>query len=181
MYAHHQRLDLDEVQELRREGGRFLRELREARGLSQRQLAGLIGADYYTFISQLEAGRGRIPPDRYRVWAEALRVDARDFVQTLMRFYDPMTHDVLFGEDPVRTAGAPRPSLQRYHFNLVCGDAVIEDPVGVEAGSLDEVQDEILAAIDELRSERELDADAGQWCIEIRNASGHLMQAIGLA
>ncbi|MFE1599240.1 helix-turn-helix domain-containing protein [Methylobacterium sp. ID0610] len=96
MYAHHQRLDSEEVQELRREGGRYLKELREARGLSQRQLAALIGAEYYTFISQLETGRGRIPPDRYRVWAEALDVDVRLFVQTLMRFYDPMTHEILF-------------------------------------------------------------------------------------
>ncbi|MDR7039221.1 transcriptional regulator with XRE-family HTH domain [Methylobacterium sp. BE186] len=88
---------------MRREGGRYLKELREARGLSQRQLAQLVGADYYTFISQLETGRGRIPPDRYRAWAQALGVDVRHFVQTLMRFYDPMTYDILFSAGlPVR-------------------------------------------------------------------------------
>lgn len=97
MYAHHQRLASEEVQELRREGGRYLKELREARGLSQRQLANLVGAEYYTFISQLETGRGRIPPDRYGAWAEALNVDVRLFVRTLMRFYDPLTHEILFG------------------------------------------------------------------------------------
>ncbi|GJD52148.1 hypothetical protein OPKNFCMD_4910 [Methylobacterium crusticola] len=99
MYAHHQRLDSEEVQGLRREGGRFLKELRESRGLSQRQLATLVGAEYYTFISQLETGRGRIPPDRYRAWAEALGIDIRPFVQTLMRFYDPLTYDILFGSE----------------------------------------------------------------------------------
>ncbi|MDR7037651.1 MULTISPECIES: helix-turn-helix domain-containing protein [Methylobacterium] len=99
MYAHHQRLDSEEVQELRREGGRFLKDLREARGLSQRQLATLVGAEYYTFISQLETGRGRIPPDRYRAWADALGVEPRHFVQTLMRFYDPLTHEILFGRE----------------------------------------------------------------------------------
>ena len=31
--------------------------------------------NFYTFISQLESGRGRIPPDRYKVWADALNVD----------------------------------------------------------------------------------------------------------
>jgi len=102
MYAHQQRLASEEVQELRREGGRWLRELREARGLSQRQLAALIGAEYYTFVSQLETGRGRIPPDRYRIWAEALGLDASEFVQTLMRFYDPVTHEILFGEGAQR-------------------------------------------------------------------------------
>ena len=98
MYVHQQRLGSEEVQELRREGGRFLKELREKRGLSQRQLAAQVGADYYTFISQLETGRGRVPPDRYRAWAEALGVNAKDFVQSLMRFYDPQTYDILFGE-----------------------------------------------------------------------------------
>lgn len=61
MYVHQQRLGSEEVQELRREGGRFLKDLREKQGLSQRQLAALVGAEYYTFISQLETGRGRVP------------------------------------------------------------------------------------------------------------------------
>ncbi|MBX9933746.1 MAG: helix-turn-helix domain-containing protein [Methylobacterium sp.] len=97
MYAHHQRLRAADVQELRKQGGRFLKQLREDRGLSQKQLADLVGAEYYTFISQLETGRGRIPPDRYDAWAEALGVDVREFVQNLMRFYDPLTHKILFG------------------------------------------------------------------------------------
>lgn len=96
MYTHAQKLKDPEVQELRKAGGLWLRELREKRGLSQRQLAELIGADYYTFISQLETGRGRIPPDRYAVWATALGVRADEFVKQLMRFYDPVTYDILF-------------------------------------------------------------------------------------
>lgn len=104
MYGHHQRLDSEGVQELRREGGRLLKELREARGLSQRQLAILVGAEYYTFISQLETGRGRIPPDRYRNWAEALGLDPKDFVRSLMRFYDPMTYEILYDAEAVSTS-----------------------------------------------------------------------------
>jgi transcriptional regulator with XRE-family HTH domain len=99
MYAHQTKLSSDAVQELRREGGRYVRELREAAGLSQRQLAGLIGVEFYTFVSQIETGRGRIPPDSYRLWAKALGVEPKLFVQTLMRFYDPVTHDILFAED----------------------------------------------------------------------------------
>lgn len=98
MYGNPQRRSAADVQDLRREGGRWLKELREGAGLSQRQLAAKVGADYYTFISQLETGRGRIPPDRYREWAEALQVDARDFVRELLRFYDPITYDVLFSD-----------------------------------------------------------------------------------
>lgn len=98
MYGNPQRRSAADVQDLRREGGRWLKELRESAGLSQRQLAAKVGADYYTFISQLETGRGRIPPDRYREWAEALEVKPRDFVRELLRFYDPITYDILFSD-----------------------------------------------------------------------------------
>jgi transcriptional regulator with XRE-family HTH domain len=98
MYGNPQRRSAADVQDLRREGGRWLKELRESAGLSQRQLAAKVGADYYTFISQLETGRGRIPPDRYREWAGALEVQPRDFVRELLRFYDPITYDILFSD-----------------------------------------------------------------------------------
>ena len=98
MYSNPQRRSATDVQDLRREGGRWLKELRERAGLSQRELATRVGAEYYTFISQLETGRGRVPPDRYTQWAEALGVDARDFVRDLMRYYDPLTHNILFGQ-----------------------------------------------------------------------------------
>jgi len=99
MYSNPQKLSEDGVLELRRQAGRWLRELREARGLSQRGLAERVGADYYTFISQLEAGRGRIPPDRYQTWAEALGVAPKTFVQTLLQYYDPITYSIVFGEN----------------------------------------------------------------------------------
>lgn len=98
MYGHPQRRSDPDVQELRRAGGNWLRELREKRGLSQRDLARLVGADYYTFISQLETGRGRVPPDRYRIWAEALGVDPKSFVTQLLSYYDPVTFEILFDD-----------------------------------------------------------------------------------
>jgi DNA-binding XRE family transcriptional regulator len=76
---------------LRKQAGRWLHELRENCGLSQSELAAKVGAEYYTFISQLETGRGRIPPDRYLVWASALNVEPQEFVRTLMSYYDPDT------------------------------------------------------------------------------------------
>jgi ribosome-binding protein aMBF1 (putative translation factor) len=50
---------------LRVEAGRWLRHLRERRGLSQRELASKVGLENYTIISQFEHGRGRISPDDY--------------------------------------------------------------------------------------------------------------------
>ncbi len=98
MYGNPQRRSASDVQDLRREGGRWLKELRETAGLSQRQLAAKVGADYYTFISQLETGRGRIPPDRYTDWAAALELEPKAFVTGLLRYYDPITYAVLFAD-----------------------------------------------------------------------------------
>ena len=111
MYTHPQRRSSKLTQELRSKAGSWLRELREKRGLSQRELAQKVGAEYYTFISQLEHGRGRIPPDRYLVWAHALGVDPREFVQGLMSYYDPVTYNIIFGRSPrleVLSAKHPR-------------------------------------------------------------------------
>ena len=44
MYGNPQRRSASEVQDLRREGGRWLKEMREAVGLSQRQLAAKLEA-----------------------------------------------------------------------------------------------------------------------------------------
>lgn len=97
MYSNIQRRDAEDVRELRAAGGRWMRELRQATGLTQREFADKVGVTYYTFISQLENGRGRLPPERYEIWAQAFDIDIRDFVRGLMRFYDPVTHDILFG------------------------------------------------------------------------------------
>jgi ribosome-binding protein aMBF1 (putative translation factor) len=84
------------TQRLRSKAGRWLRELREQRGLSQRDLAPLVGAKHYTFISQIESGRCRIPPERYLVWADALGLDPRELVQGLLPYYDPVTYEIIF-------------------------------------------------------------------------------------
>jgi transcriptional regulator with XRE-family HTH domain len=115
MYTHPQRRSAKLTQKLRNEAGVWLRELREKRGLSQRDLAERVGAEYYTFISQLENGRGRIPPDRYLVWAEALGVEPRAFVRTLMSYYDPVTYKIIFGDEPARTTRTARSSLLAPH------------------------------------------------------------------
>ena len=98
MYTHNQKLADPLTQELRKAAGRWLKELREHRGLSQRELAALVGADFYTFISQIETGRGRVPPDSYDLWARALGVDKRTLVKRLMYYYDPLTFRCLFEE-----------------------------------------------------------------------------------
>ena len=85
--------------ELRKEAGKWLRELRVSIGLSQRVLAERVNMEYYTFISQIESGRGRIPSENIRDWAIALEVDPKEFAITLMRYYDPRTYELVFGDE----------------------------------------------------------------------------------
>ena len=91
-----------EVLDLRRKAGRWLKAQREARGLSQSQLAAVLGSDHYTFISQIEIGRSRVPTERYRDWARALDMDDRLFVREMLRFYDPIIFEVIFEGVPER-------------------------------------------------------------------------------
>ncbi|MGI6246018.1 MAG: helix-turn-helix domain-containing protein [Pseudochelatococcus sp.] len=88
-----------ETVELRQAVGQWLKRQREAAGLSQRELARILKFEYYTFISQLENGRGRIPPSRYRDYAAALGVDEKSFVKTLLMFYDPVSYAILFDDE----------------------------------------------------------------------------------
>jgi len=89
-----------EVDRLRREAGLELKRLREVRGMTQRELANIVGFEYYTFIAQIEGGRGRLPPDRYESYAEALDVPRQDFARMMLRYYEPVTYELLFGEKP---------------------------------------------------------------------------------
>jgi transcriptional regulator with XRE-family HTH domain len=85
-----------DVNKLRREAGAWLKELRGRAALSQIQLAERLGLRYYTFISQVENGFGRVPTDSMEAWAKALDVDPSDFARQLLSFYDPELYRLLF-------------------------------------------------------------------------------------
>ena len=96
MLAELQKSTPEEAKEMRATLGMWLKSLREAEGLSQRDLAERLSLDYYTFISQLENGRGKIPAHRYGEWATALGQDPKLFVRELLRYYEPLTYQILF-------------------------------------------------------------------------------------
>jgi transcriptional regulator with XRE-family HTH domain len=85
---------------LRSAAGQWLKSLREAKGLTQRELADRVGLRYYTFVSQIEGGYGRIPPEQYEAWADALGIEHREFASELVQYYDPCLHKMLFGHGP---------------------------------------------------------------------------------
>ena len=82
---------------LRQEAGRWLKAAREAAGLTQAQLSEQVGLRYYTFVSQVESGVGRLPIETQAAWAKALRLDEAEFAKTLLGYYEPELHRLLFG------------------------------------------------------------------------------------
>ena len=84
---------------LRQQAGRWLKTKREAAGLTQAELAERVGLRYYTFVSQVESGLGRLPIETQGAWATALGLDPGDFARTLLRFYEPELFRLLFGDD----------------------------------------------------------------------------------
>ena len=85
-----------ETKERRRQAGAWLKELRARAGLSQIQLAEKLGFKYYTFISQVENGFGRVPTESMEGWARALGIPPAEFAKQLVSFYEPELHRLLY-------------------------------------------------------------------------------------
>jgi transcriptional regulator with XRE-family HTH domain len=84
-----------------RAGGQWLKNRRIAAGLTQNELASLLGLKYYTWISQLEAGQ-QVPPDKYAGFAHALKMDPKAFTREQLRFFQPEVFRILFGDEECR-------------------------------------------------------------------------------
>jgi transcriptional regulator with XRE-family HTH domain len=80
----------------RKQAGSWLKDLRGRAGLSQIQLAKILGLKYYTFVSQVENGFGRVPIESMEAWANALGVNPSHFAKHLIQFYEPELHRLLY-------------------------------------------------------------------------------------
>jgi DNA-binding XRE family transcriptional regulator len=87
----------EDAKKMRRQAGAYIKGLRSDAELTQQELARRLGLEYYTFVSQVENGTARVPPEAYKQWAEALKVELAAFVKTLLSYYDPHTYKALFG------------------------------------------------------------------------------------
>jgi transcriptional regulator with XRE-family HTH domain len=95
-----------ETKVLRQKAGQWLRLQREAAGLTQATLAERVGLRYYTFVSQVESGVGRVPVETQGAWAEALGLDPCEFARTLLAYYEPELNRLLFGDGPAARRAA---------------------------------------------------------------------------
>ena len=80
----------------RKQAGTWLKRLRGEAGLTQLELANRLGIKYYAFVSQVETGFSRVPPEKMEVWAKTLDVDPSYFAKQLISFYEPELHRLLY-------------------------------------------------------------------------------------
>jgi transcriptional regulator with XRE-family HTH domain len=85
-----------QAKQLRKQAGDWLKQLRGRAGMSQIELAERLGFKYYTFVSQVENGFGRVPTESMEAWALALGVEPSNFARHLLTFYEPELHRLLF-------------------------------------------------------------------------------------
>ena len=81
------------------EAGAYIKSLRLARDpkIKQRALADKLKLFYYTFISQVETGTTRVPPENLSDWAKVLGAEPKEFAKKLLSFYDRHTFRAIFG------------------------------------------------------------------------------------
>lgn len=85
-----------DVKERRKLAGTWLKELRQRAGLSQIELADRLGFKYYTFVSQIENGFGRVPTESMEAWARNVGADPAKFTRELLSHYEPELYRLLF-------------------------------------------------------------------------------------
>ena len=79
----------DAMKRLRRRAGQWLKDRRNGVKLTQKDLAKALGLEYYTFVSQIESGHGRVPSSLYQDWAASLQIPGPEFARKMLEFYDP--------------------------------------------------------------------------------------------
>ena len=84
------------MQRLQLEVGAFIREKREALGITQKELGRLIGVTN-NHISDIENGHRKVSPERYMEFVKILGLDREAFGKMVLLHYDPVTYRLLFG------------------------------------------------------------------------------------
>lgn len=78
--------------------GGWLKDRRLAAGLTQKQVADAMGIEYYTFVAAMEAGRARVPQEKYDLYAKLLKVPPIDLVKRVLRAEDPYAFKIIFSQ-----------------------------------------------------------------------------------
>jgi transcriptional regulator with XRE-family HTH domain len=83
----------------RANAGQYIKRLRTDAGLTQKDLSEILKLKYYTFISQVENGQGRLPPNLWVKTAKAVNVEVVEFALDMLNFYDPHAFNAINGRE----------------------------------------------------------------------------------
>jgi transcriptional regulator with XRE-family HTH domain len=95
------------AQTLRQRFGVWLKERREAAGVTQLELSRLLGHDYVSMVSQVERGRSLIPAPDLAAWADALKVERAEFARQYLYHCHPEAAELLTGRSVFEAEGLP--------------------------------------------------------------------------
>ena len=87
-----------ETEKRYKRAGAYVKSCRLAADLTQGKVAKALDLEYYTFVSNVENGKNRIPPDQVAEWAAALEASPREFARALLRIYYPDYYRLIFEE-----------------------------------------------------------------------------------
>ncbi|MDF1610003.1 helix-turn-helix transcriptional regulator [Hoeflea sp. YIM 152468] len=103
------RIKATEAKRLRKEAGKYIRRRRVELDMTQKNLADTLGLEFYTFISSVETGANQVPPESVDDWADALKMDRREFATHLLSYYSPGYYRAIFGGGTGTTKKDPEP------------------------------------------------------------------------
>lgn len=82
---------------LKQDLGRWLKEQREGNDLTLREVAIACDWDYYSYVGAIERGEGTVTPTSTFAYAKVLNIDPKEFSKRLLRAYQPILWDILYG------------------------------------------------------------------------------------
>lgn len=65
-------------------------------------------------VSQIERGKTALPSSDLLLWAEALQLAPDLLANQWIYYLDPALHAALYGEDPFKIEGLPKPACTVY-------------------------------------------------------------------
>lgn len=92
------RTNTEESKKRREEIGAFLKKRRNDLNLTQKYMGQQLALDYYTYISQMEAGKTRVPSEMIEGLAKVLKLDCSAFSKLLLAYYDPAFYKAIYRE-----------------------------------------------------------------------------------
>lgn len=91
--------------------GQALKGHRQAAGYTQKELADVLGIEYYTMVSQMELGYMPIPPALWLPIADALGIDRTEWALLCLSEIQPEVYQALFEGASLRQARVALKSL----------------------------------------------------------------------